>query len=1506
MPSDLEKRLVRIAQLKAIALQRFRDKKIEANEYQQINSRLDNLSFEQVRGGLSDSLDDLIEAFENDDLEVNLAPFRKWRRQEGFESIGRLRQQALADQRAFLDLSSIDPALQRIPLQEFDWQEALSGLARLAQAVDSPDCALEEVRQAGRDFFDRSGIQLSGLVPDLKDSLVKRLVAEGHLPHSDTLVFSQGLEQMRLARNQILQDLNRSFFAGQIDMGRFNRSGPVAFELLQDQLQSDLNLHNPDLNLLVIQWQGPFFAKLAQQWLKVVRPNRECEILVFARTGIDPGKDPQKWGSWTLQARGQDRLGQGAFKLKAARLGPVYELAFVLSRDDLPQQQVQAHWWPLLQRILGERTRKRQQAAAQAAEAAQPKPDKARVAEAARPEPDKAQVAEAARPEPDKAQAAEAARSKLDKARAADAARPEPEPRAAEAEPGPAETVAAAGPSPQKAEEPPEPFAAQVEDEAEFLHAAPAQASIEDLLVEQHSTWNVYFKPFLSENWLGLIGVFSLMAAWLFLSMWLWDQGPAFRQLAGVLPLAGFTLGAAFVTSFIHRLESRGASSKAVSLFGLLCFLSIPFNFALGASIASEDSLALGAGLAALYSLGLPLISRRIQAPFGHDPKAFLLLSNLALYLPPLALRASVQPQHGLHAALFVSFLVLVGSLQRASRAAPSGFDFSKGVFSIHFLLANGISFLFFFLFFRTLPDIGMLAILLQMAAWSLSYFGKGSPAALSAMGTSLLGILLCLNSPDHLPFCLALAVGFWLFQRHKISEPWPNEIVVFHLLGLAASLAYLADLPLGLSAWVAVPVIAAAALLEKSGSSEIRSLTWGLPLYMGAALGLAWSQPETGLEWTAPLLVALAGLYLYRRTLRWYRRHLWLLNLALTPTLFYLCWPGGLDPAPYLSGLALVWLLLSTFLKDSFALQHRTTVLWVFAFASALAFGAGLKLGPMSAGLMFSGIASLVALFAAARRASSSLPVYLALLVAGLLGYWLKNELKIVSESGLTSGLGAAALLGLAALLRRYRVWQEGGPPAKFFGSDFALRSELFLAAPMEKTAALLAGLSLLTGLSFLAPLTENSKLGLALLLNLALWTRFGALWLRPLIGWIVMVPGAAFGAALVMSFGWDWRLLAAGGCLLFFLLLRDRLRLVDRPLCRLFLEPFDQMAQALAFLSVPAGFGAYAYLAQAPPLPFILLGLLALAIAHRYLVLRVSTIWNHAVILHLVVLWGWIFWLLQGGPPALPSGEVPVAFILQSLAGAAMLLFLPAYFLEVTQRETWQAYARSAHHWLGTLSFLFAILLMFPMEGRSLLPLPLPYFVAGYILVHLGNRSWQSPIMTFLKGLLCTRLALVWTHDFLSGLFMAIVLFTLLELLLGRAGSVSRLRLPASPFAEEPSTLGKQAAWVLTTLVTVFILAHLVLILTGQQMNDIPSYLLYGLIPYCFFLKKRLGFGFLGDLGLALFPYANAFIFLRFLPEAQSWGLTPLHLTSASFLFSIVSFLIVLTFLRGKSQRV
>ncbi|MEE8583252.1 MAG: hypothetical protein V3T83_00175, partial [Acidobacteriota bacterium] len=1164
--------------------------------------RLDNLSFEQVRGGLSDSLDDLIEAFENDDLEVNLAPFRRWRRQERFESIGQLREQALAEHRAFLDLSSIDPALQRIPLQEFDWQEALSGLARLAQAVERPDCSLDEVRQAGRDFFDRSGIQLSDLVPGLKDSLVKRLVAEGHLSHSDTLVFSQGLEQMRLARNQLRQDLNRSFFAGQIDMERFNRPGPAAFELLQDQLQSDLNLHNPDLNHLVIQWQGPFFAKLAQQWLKFVRPNRECEILIFARTGIDPGKDPQKWRSWTLQAMSQDRLGQGAFQLKAARLGPIYELAFVLSRDDVQQQEVQAHWWPLLQKILGERTRKRQQAA----EAAQPKPDKAPVAEAARPEPETA--------------------------------------RAAEAEPGPGETVAAAGPSPKQAEQPPEPFAAQVEDEAEFLHAAPAQASIEDLLVEQHSTWNVYFKPFLSENWLGLIGVFSLMAAWLFLSMWLWDQDPAFRQLAGVLPLAGFTLGAAFVASFIYGLESRGASPKAVSLFALLCFLSIPFNFALGASIASEDSLALGAGLAVLFSLGLPLISRRIQAPFGHDPKAFLLLSNLALYLPPLALAlsASVQPQHGLHAALFLSFLVLVGSLQRASRAAPSGFDFSKGVFSIHFLLANGIS----FLFFRTLPDIGMLAILLQMAAWSLSYFGKGSPAALSAMGASLLGILLCLNSPVHLPFCLALAVGFWLFQRRKISEPWPNEIVVFHLLGLAASLAYLAGLSVGLSAWVAVPVIAAAALLEKSGSSEVRTLTWGLPLYMGAALGLAWSQPGTGLEWTAPLLVALAGVYLYRRTLRWHRSHLWLLNFALAPAFFYFCWPGGPGPAPYLSGLALFWLLLSSFLKDSFALQHRTTVLWGFACASALAFGAALNLGPMSAGLMFSGIASLVSLFAAARRACSSLPVYLALLVAGLLGNWLKNEFGIVSESGLTSGLGAAALLGLAALLRRYRVWQDGGSPAKFFGSDFALRSKSFLAAPMEKTAALLAGLSLLTGLSFFAPLTENPKLGLALVLNLALWARFGALWSRPLIGWIAMLPGAAFAAALVMSFGWDWRPLAAGGCLLFFLLLRDRLRLVERPLCKVFLGPFDQMARALAFLSLPAGFGAYAYLAPAPPLPFILLGLLALAIAHRYLVLRVSTFWNHAVILHVVVLWGWIFWLLQGGPPAAPAGEVPVVF--------------------------------------------------------------------------------------------------------------------------------------------------------------------------------------------------------------------------------------------------------------------
>ena len=40
---------------------------------------------------------------------------------------------------------------------------------------------------------------------------------------------------------------------------------------------------------------------------------------------------------------------------------------------------------------------------------------------------------------------------------------------------------------------------------------------------------SVYLRPFLTENWLGLVGVTSLMAAWMFLTIWLWDQGQGYR-----------------------------------------------------------------------------------------------------------------------------------------------------------------------------------------------------------------------------------------------------------------------------------------------------------------------------------------------------------------------------------------------------------------------------------------------------------------------------------------------------------------------------------------------------------------------------------------------------------------------------------------------------------------------------------------------------------------------------------------------------------------------------------------------------------------------------------------------------------------------------------------------------------------------------------------------------------------------------------------------------------------
>ncbi|NKC13099.1 MAG: hypothetical protein GKR94_13125 [Gammaproteobacteria bacterium] len=100
------------------------------------------------------------------------------------------------------------------------------------------------------------------------------------------------------------------------------------------------------------------------------------------------------------------------------------------------------------------------------------------------------------------------------------------------------------------------------EEDAEFSAAPETERSSDDEFVEQHSAWNVYLHPFLTENWLGLVGVTSLMAAWMFLTLWLWDKG--YRIGTNAVPLLGLTLATAWISRFIERLPD--VAPRAVNL----------------------------------------------------------------------------------------------------------------------------------------------------------------------------------------------------------------------------------------------------------------------------------------------------------------------------------------------------------------------------------------------------------------------------------------------------------------------------------------------------------------------------------------------------------------------------------------------------------------------------------------------------------------------------------------------------------------------------------------------------------------------------------------------------------------------------------------------------------------------------------------------------------------------------------------------------------------------------
>ncbi len=745
-----------------------------------------------------------------------------------------------------------------------------------------------------------------------------------------------------------------------------------SFQLIRNELKRGSGFRR-ELRAAVLSWRGPNASGLLGQLYATAKNDGPLARLIELRTGIHPGADPQGWQLWLQAEQRREQAEYAAFIRAVDDQRLVYELA--LAFHVLPQTRLLEIWWPAWHA---------HQASAQVAQSAMTAnaPLERMVASAPGAAP-----ADTAR---EAAQEAEEQRQEL------------------------LETLSA-----------------EPDEELVELAAPTKRLTFEDQVIESHSGWNTYARPFLQENVLALVSGAFLVTALTFFAWYSWDKGPLGRTIASLLLTLGASTGTAYVCNFIGRVRAEATPTQAESLFASLCVLSIPFNLLLGASLLRENfvwSLAVGAVNLAV----IPWIARWIERPFGHRPVLYLFLANAALYLPASVARLGLDPSLTKDVLPFVSFGLLFTFLRIAEARAPQRAHFNRLLLAGHFLLAISVA----YVFVGAKPSFEAVALFTAWAGLGLSHLsgGRRLGAALAA-GFSLNGLLLLLNQPPLWLPAVLMALLTWRKLAADLKEhAWPREVLAVHQILLVVALirlfsndllAYEIALLVGIL-WLFIQELRDA---KQPLITVSAGLALGLILPIGTLLLLA---PNPSVALLGAGFAAIAHL----RTARVPSRSLWFLyhGLAAALAILALWLLAQISLALACAITACTWALLSQLLNDWITRQHRTVLLWGLTAATMLAIAFEL---PAAASVIAIAptFLCLASTLVCAHRARSALPLYCALGLIGLVVSSLQTH-----YSGWVAIAMAALALSLSFLLRRQQALADTESAEACFAQPFPL----------------------------------------------------------------------------------------------------------------------------------------------------------------------------------------------------------------------------------------------------------------------------------------------------------------------------------------------------------------------------------------------------------------------------------------------------------------------------------
>lgn len=465
---------------------------------------------------------------------------------------------------------------------------------------------------------------------------------------------------------------------------------------------------------------------------------------------------------------------------------------------------------------------------------------------------------------------------------------------------------------------------------------------------------------------------------------------------------------------------------------------------------------------------------------------------------------------------------------------------------------------------------------------------------------------------------------------------------------------------------------------------------------------------------------------------------------------------------ALYAACVTLIWIMITRSPRSPLTHQHRTTVLWFGSIISAIYFLTLLLLTPFAISSMHFFIISInAALFViAAKRAQSSLPIYLALALGAVYLIYFRHHMALHGTTGLGAAFGAVFLLWMIYLLRKKQVWLNLAQSDLFFGNAFILKSKHFLTTPLIVTGWIMVVFSHVTLIKHFTPLAESPILILTLFLNglfiylLALTSQI------KMIGALLLIPLALMITALLISLPIELRIPAGSLLLLGFMVLTHFIHKSTSRTQKVFYQTFMITSFGLAMLWIPISFSGYYLLLKSPPYMIFGYALFCLLFSHGYFVKQLNAQFSHLVMLHFMTIW--ILAILQHYGSTTFIMTSPLVYW---LIGLSILTLIPDYCTQYFKHPTCRHYAQHWRAWLmifvsGLSLFLFYTILIWQPPANIT-------FLVAIILLQLTIREHYQRLFLWIKSGLCICLGMLMTqaNDLVLNLIAGIVLISIIE---------------------------------------------------------------------------------------------------------------------------------------------